>query len=115
MADATPHGNPAVEHAHAPTSSATYMRIFYTLAVITAVEVLTSLLFPRLHIPTLIEVVALLALSFAKGSLVVMYFMHLRFDSRWFSFLFISGMLAATLMMLAFLALFTYKANLVHF
>jgi len=27
-------------------------------------------------------------MSFAKAMLVILYFMHLKFDSRWFSFIF---------------------------
>ncbi len=111
MAESTAHGNPAVEHAHAPTSSKLYIRIAIILAVITFTEVAVSFL-PNTGILGIIEVVVLLTLSLTKGALVVMYFMHLKFDSRWFTMLFVSGTVIATFLMLALLALFTYKADL---
>ena len=111
MIEPTAHGTVDAEHAHAPTSSKLYIRIAIILAIITFTEVAVSFL-PNAGVIGVIEVAALLLLSITKGALVVMYFMHLKFDSRWFSFLLISGMLGATLLMLACLALFRYKANL---
>jgi caa(3)-type oxidase subunit IV len=110
MVEPTAHGNPAVEHAHAPTNSKLYIRIAIILAVITFTEVAVSFL-PNAGIIGIIEVVALLMLSVTKGALVVMYFMHLKFDSRWFTMLFVSGTVIATFLVLACLALFRYKAN----
>ena len=111
MAESTAHGNPAVEHAHAPTSSKLYIRIAIILAVITFTEVAVSFL-PNAGILGIVEVAILLMLSLTKGALVVMYFMHLKFDSRWFTTLFVGGTAIAALMMLALLALFRYKADL---
>jgi caa(3)-type oxidase subunit IV len=111
MVEPTAHGNPAVEHAHAPTSSKLYIRIAIILAAITFTEVAVSFI-PNAGILGVIEIIALLLLSVTKGALVVMYFMHLKFDSRWFSALFVSGTVIATFMVLALLALFRYKANL---
>jgi len=111
MAESTMPGSPDAEHAHAPTSSKLYIRIAIILAVITFTEVAVSFI-PNGGILGIIEVVILLVLSLTKGALVVMYFMHLKFDSRWFTTLFVSGTAVATLMMLVLLALFRYKADL---
>ena len=73
---------------------AEYVKIGLTLAVITAVEVAVY------YIDALSDVLVpiLVVLSALKFSLVVMWFMHLRFDNRLFSTLFVGGlMLAATL------------------
>ncbi len=98
------------EQAHAPTDSRVYVRVAIILAAITAVEVIVSLL-PGSGIVAMLWVVTLLLLSFAKGLLVVMYFMHLKFDSRWFTSLFVGGMVIATTLVITFLLLFAYKAS----
>jgi caa(3)-type oxidase subunit IV len=67
---------------------------------------------PNVGILGIIEVATLLILSITKGALVVMYFMHLKFDNRWFTSLFVGGTAIATLLVLTFLALFRYKADL---
>ena len=79
-----------------------YWAIGGILTVITAVEVAIF------YVPALagILVPLLLALSAAKFILVVMFFMHLRFDSRVFSGLFLSGMVLATFMTVALIVLF---------
>ena len=73
---------------------AEYVKIGLTLAVITAVEVAVY------YIDALSDVLIpiLIVLSALKFSLVVLWFMHLKFDNRLFSTLFVGGlMLAATL------------------
>ena len=69
-----------VKHGHHPN----YLLVFASLAVLTVVEVAIT------YVPALkpVMVPILLALSFFKAMLVILYFMHLRFDSRWFSFIF---------------------------
>jgi caa(3)-type oxidase subunit IV len=108
---ATDHTGTATEHMHAPTSSHVYIRIFVILAIITAIEVATSFL-PSNGAIGLLKVALLLALSLAKGALVVMYFMHLKFDSRWFTILFVGGTAIATVLMITFLLLFSYHSRL---
>jgi len=73
---------------------AEYIKIGLTLAVITAVEVAVY------YIDALSDVLIpiLIVLSALKFSLVVLWFMHLKFDNRLFSTFFVGGlMLAATL------------------
>src|SRR6266571_6105140 len=91
------------ETAHVPGSHAhpgplEYIRIGLVLAVITIFEV--ALYYMGLSHDLL--VVFLMLLSAIKFSLVVLWFMHLRFDNRLFSQLFVAGfLLAATLFLVA--------------
>jgi cytochrome c oxidase subunit 4 len=68
------------KHQHHPN----YLLVFASLAVLTAIEVGIT------YVPALRDVATpiLLALSFFKAMLVILYFMHLRFDSRWFALIF---------------------------
>jgi len=68
------------KHQHHPN----YLLVFVSLAVLTAIEVVIT------YVPLLEPVLTpiLLVLSFFKAILVILYFMHLRFDSRWYSFIF---------------------------
>ena len=78
-------------HAHAHPSERDYVKIALILAVVTAAEVgvyyvpaLRSLLVP-----------ILLAMALVKFALVALWFMHLRFDSRLFRRLFVTGIVLA--------------------
>ena len=70
---------------------AEYVKIGLTLAVITAVEVAVYYIdaLSDVLIPTLI------VLSALKFSLVVLWFMHLKFDNRLFTSMFLLGLLLA--------------------
>lgn len=59
-----------------------YLLVFLSLAVLTAVEV------GIVYVPNIPHTAILLALAALKAMLVLLYFMHLRFDSKWFSFIF---------------------------
>jgi cytochrome c oxidase subunit IV len=63
-----------------------YLGIFILLAVFTLVETMASYLQQNA-----IKFPVLIALSLVKAVLVLLYFMHLKFDSRIFSYLFIAG------------------------
>ena len=84
--------------------SATYIQIAIILSAITALEVfvyyLTAL---RGVLPPL-----LIALSAVKFSLVVMYYMHLKFDSPLFTAMFLFGLMTALFTITAFLAFFGF-------
>lgn len=108
----TPSDLPGGHPTHAGPTVRGYLAIGAILFVITLIEIAASFL-TTFGFPEWVQVVVLLAFSLLKGALVVMFFMHLRFDSRWFSFFFVSGMILATLCIVTFLLLFTYKANLV--
>jgi cytochrome c oxidase subunit 4 len=98
MAD---HKHPqAQEHAH--PGAREYLGIAAVLTVITAIEVAVFYI-PALH-PVLVPV--LLVLSGLKFALVAMFYMHLKFDSRLFSWLFYVPMVIAALLIVALLRLF---------
>ena len=88
------------EHAH-PTP-ARYVAIASILAVITIAEVV--IIYQNLLEGVMMAV--LIILSTAKFAMVAMFFMHLRFDSRLFSAMFVTGLLLAVILLIALLALF---------
>jgi cytochrome c oxidase subunit 4 len=65
---------------------ANYLGIFILLAGFTLVETLVSYVQSEA-----IKFPVLILLSLAKAVLVLLYFMHLKFDSRIFTYLFIAG------------------------
>ena len=84
-----------------------YWAIGGVLTVITAVEV--ALFYIPAMAPVLVPL--LLVLSATKFSLVVMFFMHLRFDSRIFSGVFLAGLVLASFMTVALIILFKVLPN----
>ena len=74
------------EHEHGLTDAG-YIKIALVLAAITALEVSTYYVdFGPLFMP------ALMVMMVVKFLMVVSYFMHLKFDSRLFGFLFYTGL-----------------------
>ena len=98
--------------AHNSPSSRTYINIFIVLFVVTAIEVGASYL-SDFGVPVWGEIAVLVLLAVLKGLLVVMFYMHLRFDSRWFIFLFSAAMVLATVGLVAFMILFSYHRGVV--
>lgn len=90
----------SVEHAH-PTAG-TYLRVAAVLIVLTVIEVGVFYV-PAFH-PVLTPV--LLALSAIKFVIVVLFYMHLKMDNRFFSLLFGGPLLLASGVMLGLLFLF---------
>jgi caa(3)-type oxidase subunit IV len=99
--------------AHNSPSVRTYVNIFIVLFVATAIEVAASYL-SDIGVPVWGEIAVLVGLAAIKGVLVVMFYMHLRFDSRWFTFLFSAAMVLATVGVIAFLVLFAYHRGIVN-
>ncbi len=66
----------------AKTRRPNYVLVFFMLAALTALEVFVA---SMTNIP---RVEFLLFMSFIKAMLVILYFMHLRSDSRWFGLIF---------------------------
>ena len=85
------------EHA----SVATYLKVALVLTALTGIEV--GAIYIRALTPILIP--TLLVLSLAKFSLVVLFFMHLRYDTRTLSFIFVGPLLIALAVFLALIAL----------
>ena len=89
------------EHTDAGHSTRFYWMIGAFLAVITVAEVLITFV----PMPEIVLLIILMVMMIVKGACVVMFFMHLRGDARVFQFIFISPLLIATTMILAFLVL----------
>lgn len=79
-----------------------YWMIGGILAVLTAVEVALYYMQPPLEQPLL------LILSVAKFILVVGFFMHLKFDSRVFTGVFMAGLVLAVFMVSALVVLYHF-------
>ena len=78
-----------------------YLKVAVVLSIITAIEV--AIYYSDAIRPALVPI--LLVLSAFKFSLVVLWFMHLRFDNRLFSTLFIGGLILAGAVLIALLFL----------
>jgi cytochrome c oxidase subunit 4 len=92
----TGHGDPA---GHASVTM--YLQIAVILGIITALEF--GSIYIRQLTPILVPL--LLVMSAAKFSLVVLFFMHLRYDSRVLSVIFTGSLLIATVVVLALVTL----------
>jgi cytochrome c oxidase subunit IV len=77
MTDHT-HTAQSESHAHEHPGEGTYFTIFIVLALLTLFELLVT------YVP-LIKVPLLLGLAVTKAWLVVQYYMHLRYDSKIFT------------------------------
>lgn len=91
-------------HEHAHPGWGTYALIAAILTVITAAEVAVF------YIPALDAVLVpiLLVLSGAKFVLVVMFYMHLKFDSNIFTGVFAAPLLLAVLLVIGMVLLFNF-------
>jgi len=78
------------EHAHSP-SQARYVGIATFLAVITAIEVAIY----YLDVVKLLLITSLVFLAAIKFATVAAFFMHLRFDGRLLTYIFVTGMVLA--------------------
>ena len=88
--------------AHAEHASiGTYVKVAVILTVVTALEF--SVIYIRALTPILVPL--LLVLSAGKFALVVLFFMHLRYDSRALSILFAGPLLLASGIAIALLTL----------
>lgn len=109
MADAVEHpqhpGDDAGDHEH--PGYMTYLVVAAVLTVITALEVAIF------YIPALSGVIVplLLTLSAGKFVLVVMFYMHLKMDSRIFTGVFLAPMLLAVFLVVALILLFNVLPN----
>jgi cytochrome c oxidase subunit IV len=90
---------------HAHPSDGEYVKVAIFLAVITGAEIALPVRFGHSE---LWVIIVLLVMMVVKFSAVVMWFMHLRFDSAMFRRLFVGGLLLAVLVYLATLASFQF-------
>ena len=100
MADHEQHAAAPTEHAHPGAKE--YLGIAVILTVITAVEVAVFYI-PSMKVAL---VPTLLVLSALKFALVAMFYMHLKFDARLFSWLFVTPMIVMATIVIMLLRLF---------
>jgi cytochrome c oxidase subunit IV len=95
--------------AHAPAAAShethaavgTYIRVALILVAVTALEV--GVIYIRRLTPIVVPL--LLVMSIAKFTLVVMFFMHLRYDPRPLAAVFVGPLVIATLIGIALMTL----------
>ena len=90
-------------HAESRPGPGQYIKIAIILAILTAFEV--AIFYWETADPALMTFI-LLGLSLAKFTLVVGYFMHLKFDNRLYTALFVFPMIVMVSIGVALLALF---------
>lgn len=93
----TGHGDHPTDHA----SVSTYVKVALILSVVTAFEV--GIIYVRALAPVIVPL--LLGMAAAKFLLVAMFFMHLRYDSRALSTLFVGPLLIALALGVAIMTL----------
>ena len=76
---ATPYDRPKAGEARRRPN---YLLVFFALAILTGLEVVIATMASIPKAPFL------LTMSFIKAMLVILFFMHLRSDSRWFTLIF---------------------------
>ena len=95
-------GDSPGHHEHPHPGAKEYLAIAVVLTVVTAIEVAIFYI-PQMK-PVLVP--TLLTLSALKFSLVAMFYMHLKFDHRLFSWLFVVPMALAAAVIVALMKLF---------
>jgi cytochrome c oxidase subunit IV len=88
------HSNAAQTPAHRPHPN--YLAIFGWLTLFTIVEVMLSFV-PASLLPDVFRIGALITIAVIKATLVVLYYMHLRYDSKWYALILITGVAFALL------------------
>lgn len=86
--------------AHPAHKTPNYVLIFVWLIVITALEVGIGYI-PHTVLPITITYPVLMIMAVAKILLVALYYMHLRYDSRWFLLFMLVAMPLSVLFILA--------------
>ena len=77
------------EHAgHHIISKFTYLKVFAALVVLTVITVLAA----QIHFGPVLGIIVAIAIASAKASLVVMYFMGLKYDTRVNTLVFLTGL-----------------------
>ncbi len=77
-----------------------YLAVFIALVVLTATEVGVT------YVANLPRIPVLIPLAIAKAALVILFYMHLRFDSRVFTTIFLIGIVMGLSLILSFILLF---------
>jgi cytochrome c oxidase subunit 4 len=90
---------------HAHPSTRTYVNIFGVLFIVTAAEVVAAQALPLIGLASLV-VPSLIIMALVKGALIMMYYMHLKSDSVWFTAPMAFGLILAAGMLLSMMGLF---------
>ena len=95
------------EHRVEHPDNSQYIAVGVILAVLTAIEVAIS----YATVPPGIAIPSLVVLTILKFVLVVLWFMHLRFDSGWFRRLFVFGLVVALAIYAAAISLMLFSGD----
>ena len=87
---------------HTESHAGLFIKVWVVLLVLTLVEILLA----YVQLGHVAMITLLMGLSLVKTALIMAYFMHLKFDSKLFSGLFVGGILLTSGILLALLALF---------
>jgi cytochrome c oxidase subunit 4 len=98
MADLTKMSPSEISEEHAAEAHAPYLKVWFALAVLTAVEYFYASWFQSVFI---ILLVGLLFWAIIKAGLVGWYFMHLKFEGNWVYILIVPAFVLATILVLA--------------
>jgi cytochrome c oxidase subunit 4/cytochrome o ubiquinol oxidase operon protein cyoD len=90
---------------HAHPSTRTYINIFGVLFLVTAAEVVAAQALPLVGLASLV-VPSLLIMAVVKGAMIMMYYMHLKSDSVWFTVPMAFGLILAAGMLISMIGLF---------
>ncbi len=87
-----------MQSSHAPhTSPRTYLTVFAWLAALTVIEIIVSAA-SAVGMPPVPQIAILIAIAIVKAALVVLFYMHLRHDSRWYVLILFVGLFFAVLL-----------------
>jgi cytochrome c oxidase subunit IV len=97
------------EQAHHPADR-TYLKVGAALFILTAIEIALYFVEDALASDWSFYVLigSLIFLSTIKFILVVMYYMHLKWDDRMFTWFFLAGLFVATAIIFAMMAMYRY-------
>lgn len=98
-AGALEHGMGGHAHEHAHPGERTYIRVAVFLAIITVIEVV--LFYIEDTMPHWLLVTLLLGFSAVKFTVVVGWFMHLKFDDRRLLWIFVGGLIVGGSILIA--------------
>lgn len=90
-----PHGGHGGAHAaHAPVPNATFILVWVGLLVLTAVTVAASVMFPGK-----VGIGVAMVVTPIKAAMILMWFMHLKYEKPVFRFMFMAAMLILAIVM----------------
>ena len=82
----------------------TYVAVFIILGIVTGIEVTIS----QIGLAETVLVVVLLSLATVKALLVAMFYMHLKYDTKWYSLSMVFPLFMALLLIVIVIIHFTY-------